>query len=111
MDITDSYINDLVIIKITGDIDALTAPKITEHIRDHIIKGNVNLVTDLTEVGYTSSAGLRMMLAAVKETRSKNGDMRLANIQPDVLKVLTLTGFNNILKIFPDIDEAVESFS
>ena len=111
MDITDSYIDKLVVIKIAGDIDALSAPKITDHIRDHITKGNVNLVTDLQEVEYTSSAGLRMMLAAVKETRSKNGDMRMANIQPDVLKVLTLTGFNNILKIFPDVDAAVESFA
>lgn len=111
MDITDSYTDNLVIIKLSGDIDALTAPKITEHIRGHITKGNINLVTDLREVEYTSSAGLRMMLAAVKETRSKNGDMRLANIQPDVLKVLTLTGFNNILKIFPDVDAAVESFA
>ena len=111
MDITDSYINGLVVIKISGDIDALTAPEITVHIRDHISKGNVNLVTDMNAVEYTSSAGLRMMLAAVKETRSKDGDMRLANIQPDVLKVLTLTGFNNILKIYPDVNAAVESFA
>ena len=88
MDITDSRIDQLVIIKISCDIDALTAPGITEHIREHISNGDVNLIADLSDVQYTSSAGLRMMLTAVKETRFKNGDMRLANIHPDVGKVL-----------------------
>lgn len=111
MDIIDSFINNVVVIKITCDIDALTAPKITEHIRKHIEKSNFNLIADLSEVQYTSSAGLRTLLAAVKETRNNNGDMRLACVQSDVRKVLTLTGFNNILKIFPDVDSAVNSFN
>ena len=111
MDIQDSLIDNYVIIKISGNIDALTSPKITEHIREHIAKGNINLITDLNDVLYTSSAGLRMFLTAVKETRSRNGDMRLANVQPDVHKILSLTGFNNILKIFPDISSAVKSFT
>ena len=111
MDIQDSQVNDLVIIKITGNIDAITAPKITEYIKRLIAKDNIKLIADLDNVPYTSSAGLRVLLAAVKETRFKSGDMRLANIQPDVLKVLTLTGFTNILKIFPDVDSAVLSYS
>lgn len=111
MEISDSLINNVVIIKISGDIDALTAPGITEHIREHISKGKFNLIADLSEVQYTSSAGLRTLLAAVKETRNNNGDMRLACVQSDVHKVLTLTGFNNILKIFPDVDSAVNSFN
>ncbi len=110
MEIRDNLTNNLVVIKITGDVDALTAPEITGHIRKHIEKGNVNLITDFTEVLYTSSAGLRMLLTAVKETRVRNGDMRLVNVQPDVSKVLSLTGFNNILKIFPDVDSAIKSY-
>lgn len=111
MNITDRLINNIVVIKTSGDIDALTAPKITEHIRKHIAKGNFRLIADLSDVQYTSSAGLRTLLAAVKETRYNDGDMRLAGVQSDVQKVLTLTGFNNIIKIFPDVDSAVSSFS
>ena len=111
MEINDSLINNVVVIKIYGDIDALTAPEITEHIKKHIEKSNFNLIADLSEVQYTSSAGLRTLLSAVKETRNNNGDMRLAGVQSDVQKVLTLTGFNNILKIFPDVDSALNSFN
>ncbi len=111
MEIQDNQINDVVIINFTGNIDAITAPKITEYIKRLITKGNIKLIADFNNVPYTSSAGLRVLLAAVKETRSQKGDMRLANIQPDVLKVLALTGFTNILKIFSDVEEAVQSYS
>lgn len=111
MNIQDKQLNDLVIISITGNIDALTSSKLTMHIKEHITKGNVKLIADVKGVDYTSSAGLRVLLGAVKETRALNGDMRLANIQPNVQKVLALSGFTNILKIYPDVDSAVNSFT
>ena len=45
-----------------------------------------------------------------KETRAQSGDMRLSGVQPDVLKVLNLSAFTNILKLFDDLDSAVASF-
>jgi len=111
MNIHDKQVDQITIITIEGSIDALTAPKITEHINGLITDGNVKLVADFCNVDYTSSAGLRVLLAAVKETRSRSGDLYLVGIQPDVEKVLNLSGFTSILKIFPDIDSAVKSFA
>jgi anti-sigma B factor antagonist len=110
MDIQNTRVNNVVVIAIEGSIDAFTAPEITEHITTHISEGNVKLVADLKGVDYTSSAGLRVLLGAVKETRSRDGDIRLANVRPEVNKVLTLSGFSNILRIFKDLDTAVTSF-
>lgn len=89
----------------------MTAPKVTEFIQGQVAKGKVKLVADFSGVDYTSSAGLRVMLGAIKETRAQGGDMRLANVQPDVLKVLNLSGFTNILKMFGDVDSAIASYS
>lgn len=111
MDIQDRQINDIAVLTLKGSIDAMTAPKITEHIRGLISNGNIKLVADLSGVDYTSSAGLRVLLGAIKDTRAKGGDMRLTGVQPDVLKVLNLSGFTNILKLFDDLDSAVASFS
>jgi anti-sigma B factor antagonist len=110
MDIQDTRINNVTVIALTGSIDAFTAPQITEHITGQITNGNVQLVADLKGVDYTSSAGLRVLLGAIKETRSRDGDLRLVNVQPDVNKVLNLSGFSNILRIFNDVDSAVSSF-
>ncbi len=70
-----------------------------------------NLVADFSKVDYISSAGLRVLLATLKETRRIGGDLRLANVQEFVNKVLKISGFVSILKIFPDTDSAIESFT
>lgn len=111
MEIQDREIKGITIISLKGSIDAMTAPKITEFIQGQITKGNFKLVTDFKGVDYTSSAGLRVLLGAIKETRSLGGDLRLASVQPDVLKVLSLSGFTNILKMFDNVDLAVASYS
>jgi anti-sigma B factor antagonist len=111
MKLEDRQLNDIIVLSVSGNIDALTSSTLTAYIKDHISKGNAKLVADLKGVDYTSSAGLRVLLGAVKETRALNGDLRLANIQPNVQKVLALSGFTNILKIYPDVDSAVNSFT
>jgi len=111
MEIQDKQVDGVTVLSLKGSIDAVTAPKVTEFIQGHIVKGNIKLVADLSGVDYTSSAGLRVLLGAIKETRAQSGDIRLAGIQPDVQKVLNLSGFTNILKIFDDVEAAVASFA
>lgn len=111
MEIQDKQVSDITVLTLKGSIDAMTAPKITEYINELVRKGNIKLVADFSGVDYTSSAGLRVLLGAIKETRAQSGDMRLAGVQPDVLKVLNLSGFTNILKLFDDVDSAVASYS
>jgi len=111
MEIKDREVDGVTIISLTGSIDAMTSPEITEFIHTQVAKGNTKLVADLSGVDYTSSAGLRVMLGAIKETRSQGGDLRLTGIQPDVSKVLNLSGFANILKLFDDVDAAVASYA
>ncbi len=111
MEIKDKQIDSVTVITLAGSIDAMTAPKITEFIQAQIAKGNIKLVADISGVDYTSSAGLRVLLGAIKETRAQSGDLRLTGIQPDVQKVLSLSGFTNILKTFDNLDAAVASYS
>ena len=95
---------------ITGSVDGLTAGELTTAMQAHVESGHSNLVADLSGVEYTSSAGLRALLATVKEARRRGGDLRLAAVQPGVMKVLELSGFTSILKLYDDVDAAVESY-
>jgi len=53
---------------------------------------------------------LRTLLGAVKEARSRGGDLRIASTNPGIDKVLKMSGFHNIAKVFSSQDEAVASF-
>lgn len=111
MEFRTKQVNDVCILTLIGSIDAFTAPKLTEMIENQISSGNIKLVADLTDVDYTSSAGLRALLGGIKATRSRGGDLRLVAVQPDVLKVLNMSGFTSILQLFDTINSALNSFN
>src|SRR5690606_29238594 len=64
------------IVVIAGSVDGLTADTLLETLRGYVDDGHVRLVADLSRVDYTSSAGLRALLATVKQARQRGGDLR-----------------------------------
>ena len=103
--------NNSTVVVVSGNVDALTAPDLAKAIVDQISEGHVNVVVNLIGVEFMSSAGLRTLLGAVKEARSQGGDLRIASSNPGIDKVLKMSGFHNIAKVFSSQDEAVTSFS
>lgn len=110
MDVKVETRGEVAVVAVTGSIDTVTAPQLMSALGEQIAAGKINLVADLSGVDYTSSAGLRALLASLKDSRSKGGDFRLAATQPNVQKVLEMSGFTSILRSFPDVDQAVASF-
>jgi len=111
MEFTTTQQGAVTIVAITGSLDALTAPTFGTALNDAIAHGQVRLVVDLANLEYTSSAGLRVLLNAVKEARQHGGDLRLAAMQAGVKKVFDLSGFTSILKSFADVNAAIASFA
>lgn len=110
MQITTEQNGTVMVVSVAGSLDAMTAPELGQVFDQQIEAGNSRVVADLAEVDYTSSAGLRVLLAAVKGTRKLGGDLRLASVQEHVNKVLNLAGFTSIIKQYPDAAAAVASF-
>ena len=102
--------NHSTIVKVTGSVDALTAAELSKVLSNQVAEGHANLVVDLIDVEFMSSAGLRTLLGAVKEARSSGGDLRITSTNPGIDKVLKMSGFHNIAKVFPSQAEAVSSF-
>lgn len=98
------------VVRIVGSVDGLTAESLQAELQGHIDAGHTRLVGDLSGVDYTSSAGLRALLATVKQARMRGGDFRLASPAPAVHRVLELSGFTSILKTYDGVEGAVASF-
>lgn len=98
------------VVRIVGDVDGTTAEALMTALQGRMNEGHVRLVADLSQVNYTSSAGLRSLLAVLRQARIDGGDLRLAAVHAPVLKVLELSGFTTILKVYGDVDGAVASY-
>lgn len=99
------------VVCIIGDIDALTSGQMTEYLDEYITQKESNLILDLSQVNFMSSAGLRAILGAVKKCRLNDGDLYLVAPQPGVARVLKMSGFENILKLFESVEQAIDQFS
>jgi anti-anti-sigma factor len=99
------------ILTLNGDLDAVTSPRLSEALDREVAADRVRLVLDFAGVDYISSAGLRSVLATVKQVRGREGDVRLAAVSGEVLKVFEMSGFTSILRLFGDTSQAVESFA
>ncbi len=111
MDISIQQSDQMSIVSIAGSIDAFTADQVSSRIDEQISSGEKHLVLDLSKVDFMSSAGLRVILGALKETRRQGGDLYLAGAQGGVARVLKMSGFANILKTYDSVDEAVAQFN
>ena len=84
-------------IEVAGRLDTTTAPALEKSVGENI-DGIKSLVLDFEGLEYISSAGLRVLLGAQKKIQ-KTATMKLINVCEEVMEVLEMTGFADILTI------------
>ena len=87
-----------IILKVEGRIDTNTSKEFQSELLLALQKQN-QVIADLKEVDYVSSAGLRAMLIAYKTAESKKGSFILRNLQNGVREVLDMSGFSRFIQI------------
>ena len=85
------------VIQISGRLDTITAPALDKTINEEI-GDTQNLILDMKNLEYISSAGLRVLLGAQKKMQ-KVGSMKVINVCEEVMEVFEMTGFADILVI------------
>jgi len=99
------------LVRLGGRIDGSVAPELGAQLRSLTDSGRYKLVLNMKDVSYTSSAALRELISTWKNCRRWNrGDMRLAEVNPNIKKVLELTGLITQFLVYDTEAEAVGSF-
>jgi len=110
MEIVTQEFPNIAVITVSGRVDSATAPELESRLRAAVDSNHTQIVLDLKNVEYMSSAGLRAMVSTLKAVKRVNGDLRIASPSPRVEEVLRLAGLTSIFSIHPTQEEAVASF-
>ena len=102
---------DVTVVILGGTIDAVNAFSVSETFKKQVEEGRSQLVADLGRVVYLSSAGIAALLSGLKEAKDQGGDLRVANAQKNVYKVLEMAGITDLMQFFPSVESAVKSFA
>jgi anti-sigma B factor antagonist len=97
-------------VRIDGVIDTITAGELEEVIDSLLKRARYHIVVDLAGVDYISSAGWGIFISHIKDVRNHGGDIKLANMIPNVYEIYELLEFDNVLQAYNSIDEARSKF-
>ena len=87
---------ELVTLGITGRLDTTTAPNL-ETVINELSSDIKELVFDIADLEYISSAGIRVILGAYKKMKSNQGIMRIEKVNDTVFEVFEMTGLSHML--------------
>jgi len=107
MKIDQKIINNIPVLTVSGRIDATTSGDLKRTLDRLIDDNHATILIDLAGVEYISSVGLRILLAALKKVRPKQGDVKLAALQPFVSEVLEIAGFTKLFTIYSNQADAL----
>ena len=111
MEIIETQDQNYSIVTVKGRIDSYTAPDFSESLKSINTRGVFNIILDLQDVVYISSAGLRVLIDILKVChKSNNGELILVNVPARINETLGLAGFAPLFRIFPDVQSAIEQY-
>ena len=82
-------------ITLCGRLDTSVSAKTKSEIDKHLAAGNINSLTiDAEGLEYISSSGLRILLTLAKSYKN----FKVVGVNAEVYDVLSMTGFNKIIR-------------
>ena len=101
---------EVMIIALDGYIDQTNSSQLQKIFSNTLESDCVKIIVDFTDLNYMSSVGWGIFVGEIKQFRDKGGDIKLANMKPDIYDVFQMLEFYHILDDFPTIGEAFDAF-
>ncbi len=94
----------------TGRLDVAGAPALKDAMNDVATNGTPKVVLDMEGVSFVDSTGLGSVIAALKQIRGRQGELRLAAPNQQVRVVLELTTLDRVFPYYSTLEEALAGF-
>jgi anti-anti-sigma factor len=98
------------LVTVSGRIDSSNAAEFDNFLQQAMADGRHNVVLELSGITYMSSAGLRAIVALLREAKKHRGDVRIATPSDRMKEVLQLAGLDSLFEVYDDETAAVGSF-
>ena len=95
------------VLHVHGEVDLTTVPRLRGQLADLLRDQGPHLIVDLDDVGHLDSAGLGILLGAVRRARSADGDVRFVSTRPPVQRLFAVTGLDVIHPLADSVEAAV----
>nr|SBO98780.1 Anti-sigma F factor antagonist (spoIIAA-2); Anti-sigma B factor antagonist RsbV [Nonomuraea gerenzanensis] len=102
-------VGDCAVLKVAGEVDVFTAPKLREQIIDLAAKGTVHVIVDLGAVQFLDSTGLGVLVGGLKRLRTQDGSLALVMTTDRISRIFKITGLTAVFASYSSVQEAIEA--
>lgn len=99
-----------VLIRCEGRLDATSSPQLETFMNSLVDKKKNRIVIDFSRIDYLSSAGMRLLLSMTKRLKSADGKLALCAVHDDVMEIIRMAGFEQILNIYDSEQDVLKAF-
>ena len=98
---------DVVVVAPHGSLDIDTRKIFQDMLIGLLDTGETAILVDLSHVDFMTSTGLSAMLFVAKRVENIAGKFAVCSVNKDIQSVFEMSGFDSILDIYPNVDEAL----
>jgi anti-sigma B factor antagonist len=110
-----SEVQGVTVLRVSRELDLHSAPLFQEALERAVTaaeraEGPASkvLVVDLSEAEFMDSAGISTLIRSTQRFQDSGGEIRLAVLGGEVLRLLEVTGLDEALRVYPDALSAIE---
>jgi anti-sigma B factor antagonist len=107
MEIRKEKRDDALVMQVIGRLDASTAAELEHNLIPVMQQDRTKVILDFADLEYISSAGLRVLLLAMKTTKKVAGELIICNMKDHIKEIFDIAGFLPIFKITATLEEAL----
>jgi anti-sigma B factor antagonist/stage II sporulation protein AA (anti-sigma F factor antagonist) len=104
----------VLIISVSGRIDHNSSEEFSQALTPLMqccVQGGSAVLLDFSAVDYISSAGLRVLMMASRQSKAQRGAFAIAALQPTVQEVFAISRFNLIVPCYATVETACKALS
>lgn len=90
---------DEIVLKLAGEIDMLTAARLSNVVNELLADAPVRIVLDMSGVTFCDSQGLGTIVVLTKKASHSQSVLLLTNVGEFLLRVLDITGLRSALTV------------
>lgn len=105
---------NIALVSLPGDLDVTTVDALRSTLESIFANGCRRIVLNMASTSYMDSAGMGLMVSAVRRMRDRGGLLSLINVSPEVLRALSIARLVDFLPVsrigerpeIPELDPA-----
>jgi anti-sigma B factor antagonist len=100
---------DCAVLRIAGEVDVYTAPKLRKQVADLAENGTVHVIADLRGVDFLDSTGLGALVGGLKRLRIQQGSLTIVTDGGRILKLFQITGLTHAFALHSCVLDAISA--